>query len=39
MPVLINDSDIPSGYGGINREGYSYGELRRNPIIPEMVTS
>ena len=33
----ISDSDIPSGSGGINREGYTYGELRRQPIIPEIM--
>lgn len=34
---LVSDSDIPSGSGGINRERYTYGELRRNPIIPEVM--
>lgn len=33
----ISDSDIPSGSGGINREGYTYGQLRRQPIIPEIM--
>ena len=33
----ISDSDIPSGSGGINHEGYTYGELRRQPIIPEIM--
>lgn len=33
----ISDSDIPCGSGGINREGYTYGQLRRQPIIPEIV--
>ncbi|MDE6326047.1 MAG: hypothetical protein K2M02_07730, partial [Duncaniella sp.] len=33
----ISDSDIPSGAGGINREGYTYGQLRRQPIIPEVM--
>lgn len=33
----VSDSDIPSGNGGINSEGYSYGQLRRNPIIPELL--
>lgn len=33
----ISDSDVPSGSGGINREGYTYGELRRRPIIPEVM--
>ena len=36
VPV-ISDSDVPSGSGGINREGYTYGELRRRPIIPEVM--
>lgn len=34
---LISDGDVPSGSGGINREGYTYGELRRRPIIPEVM--
>lgn len=25
------------GSGGINREGYTYGQLRRQPIIPEVM--
>lgn len=33
----ISDSDIPSGSGGINREGYTYGQLRREPIIPDVM--
>lgn len=33
----ISDSDVPSGSGGINREGYTYGQLRRCPIIPEVM--
>lgn len=33
----ISDSDIPSGSRGINREGYTYGQLRRQPIIPEIM--
>ncbi len=33
----ISDSDIPSGSGGINREGYTFGQLRRQPIIPEIM--
>ncbi|HBI58551.1 MAG TPA: hypothetical protein DDY12_05730 [Porphyromonadaceae bacterium] len=33
----VSDSDVPSGSGGINREGYSYGQLRRCPIIPEVL--
>lgn len=36
IPV-ISDSDVPSGSGGINREGYTYGQLRRRPIIPEVM--
>lgn len=35
--VVISDDDVPSGSGGINREGYTYGELRRHPIIPEIM--
>lgn len=34
---IVSDSDVPSGSGGINREGYTYGQLRRNPIIPEVM--
>lgn len=34
---VISDSDVPSGSGGINREGYTYGQLRRQPIIPEVM--
>lgn len=41
MPIIedtiISDSDVPSGSGGINREGYTYGELRRQPIISEIM--
>lgn len=33
----ISDSDVPSGSGGINREGYTYGQLRRQPIIAEVM--
>lgn len=33
----VSDSDVPSGSGGINREGYTYGQLRRQPIIPEVM--
>ena len=33
----ISDSDVPAGSGGINREGYTYGQLRRQPIIPEVM--
>lgn len=34
---VISEGEVPSGCGGINREGYTYGELRRQPIIPEVV--
>ena len=34
---IISDSDIPSGSGGINGEGYTYGELRHQPIITEIL--
>ena len=34
---IISESDIPSGSGGINCEGYTYGQLRRKPIIPEIM--
>lgn len=37
VPVEVADTDVPAGYGGINREGYTYGELRRRPIIPEVM--
>lgn len=33
----ISDSDIPSGSGGINGERYTYGQLRHQPIIPEVL--
>lgn len=33
----VSDFDVPSGSGGINREGYTYGQLRRHPIIPEVL--
>lgn len=33
----ISDSDIPYGSGGINREGYTYGQLRQQPIMPEIM--
>lgn len=36
--VRVSDSDIPSGSGGINRERYTYGQLRRKPIIPEILS-
>lgn len=34
---VISDLDVPAGSGGINREGDTYGELRRRPIIPEVM--
>ena len=34
---IISDSDIPSGSGGINGECYTYGQLRRQPIISELM--
>lgn len=35
---IISDSDIPAGSGGINGEGgYSYGQLRHQPIITEIL--
>lgn len=34
---IISDSDIPSGSGGINGEGYTYGQLRHQPIITEIL--
>lgn len=37
LQISLSDSDIPSGSGGINREGYTYGQLRRQPIIPELM--
>ncbi|MDF2849856.1 MULTISPECIES: hypothetical protein [Sphingobacterium] len=33
----VSDQDIPSGNRGINREGYTYGKLRREPIINELL--
>ncbi len=33
----ISDADIPSGSGGINGERYTYGQLRHQPIIPEVM--
>lgn len=35
--VDVADMDVPAGSGGINRERYTYGELRRRPIIPEVM--
>lgn len=34
---IISVSDIPSGSGGINGEGYTYGQLRHQPIITEIL--
>ena len=34
---MVCDKDIPKGYGGINREGYTYGKLRHQPIISEVI--
>lgn len=34
---VVSDNDIPGGNGGINREQYSYGQLRHQPIIPELL--
>ena len=34
---IISDSDIPSGSGGINGEGYTYGQLRHQPIITKIL--
>ena len=34
--VVVSDSDIPKGKGGINREGYTYGFLRKVVIQPEL---
>uniref|UniRef100_A0AB33J8P8 Uncharacterized protein n=1 Tax=Prevotella sp. GTC17260 TaxID=3236796 RepID=A0AB33J8P8_9BACT len=33
----ISDTDIPSGSDGINSEGYTYGQLRHQPIIAEVL--
>ncbi|WP_185216203.1 hypothetical protein [Sphingobacterium mizutaii] len=33
----VDDNDIPNGSGGINREGYTYGQLRHQPIINELL--
>ena len=33
----VSDTDIPSGNGGINGEDYTYGQLRRQPVIPELM--
>lgn len=33
----VSDSDVPSGSGGINREGYTCGQLRRQPIIADVM--
>lgn len=34
---IVSDSDLPSGSGGINGERYTYGQLRHQPIIPELM--
>lgn len=34
---IVSDADIPAGSGGINKEGYSYGHLRTQPIINELL--
>ena len=34
---VVSDQDVPKGCGGINREAYTYGELRHQPIIPEVM--
>lgn len=34
---IISESDIPSGSGGINGEDYTYGQLRHQPIIAEIL--
>ena len=34
---IVSDSDIPSCSGGINGERYTYGQLRHQPIIPELM--
>ena len=36
---VVSDSDVPAGHGGINREGYTYGQLRHQPIIPEILNN
>lgn len=33
----VSDADIPSGNGGINKERYTYGQLRYQPIIHELM--
>lgn len=35
----VSDADIPSGSGGINRECYTYGQLRHQPIIKEVLSN
>ena len=37
QPYAVNDDEVPSGTGDINREGYTYGELRHQPIINELL--
>ena len=34
---IVDNNDIPQGYGGINKEKYTFGELRRKPIINEIL--
>lgn len=34
---IVSDADLPAGSGGINKEGYSYGHLRTQPIINELL--
>lgn len=33
----VSDAEIPSGNGGINKERYTYGQLRHQPIINELL--
>lgn len=33
----VSDNDVPNGSGGINKESYTYGQLRRKPIINEIL--
>lgn len=33
----VSDDDVPQGADGINCERYTYGQLRRTPIIPEVM--
>ena len=36
--ITVSDLDIPSNSNGINREGYTYGQLKKSPIIPELYS-